>query len=121
MSKEPEHQYDVVIVGASLAGSVAATLYSRRGLSVALVERHSDPDAFKRVCTHLIQASATPMMRRHDLDKVLEDAGAIRYKLQAWTRWGWVAPPQFQSPETAEDYGYNLRRSSGSMVSRRRL
>lgn len=112
MSKGPEHQYDVVLVGASLAGSVAATLYGRRGLKVALVERHSDPNAFKRVCTHLIQASATPMMRRHGLDKLFQDAGAIRYKLQAWTRWGWVAPPQFQSPETAEDFGYNIRRET---------
>jgi pimeloyl-ACP methyl ester carboxylesterase/2-polyprenyl-6-methoxyphenol hydroxylase-like FAD-dependent oxidoreductase len=119
MSKGPEQKYDVVIVGASLAGSVAALLYGRRGLNVALLERHSDLSAFKRVCTHLIQASATPMMRRHGLDKVLEEAGAVRYRLEAWTRWGWVKPPQFQSPETAEDYGYNIRREAMDPLLRR--
>lgn len=112
MGRVPEPDYDVAIVGASLAGSTAATLYGRQGLRVALIERHSDPRAFKRVCTHLIQASATPMLRRHGLDRLIEENGGIRYRLKIWTRWGWILPPQFAEPDISDKYGYNIRRET---------
>ena len=51
-------RFDVVVVGASLAGCTAATLYARQGLSVALVESHRDPAHYKRACTHFIQSTA---------------------------------------------------------------
>ncbi|WP_443065393.1 FAD-dependent monooxygenase [Streptomyces sp. NBC_00536] len=46
------YDYDVVISGASLAGSAAAILLARRGVRVALLERRSDPAAYKVLCTH---------------------------------------------------------------------
>ena len=49
--------YDAVIVGGSLAGCTAAILLGRAGLRVAVVEKQPDPKAFKRMCTHFIQAS----------------------------------------------------------------
>lgn len=52
--------YDAVIVGASLAGCAAAIGLGRAGARVALVERQPDLAAFKRICSHQIQASATP-------------------------------------------------------------
>lgn len=110
-------QYDVAIVGASLAGSVAALLYGRRGLKVALIERHSDPNAFKRVCTHLIQPSATPMLRRHGLDKVIEQAGGVSYQLNAWTRWGWIR--QTDAVGGPDELGYNIRRETIDPILRR--
>ena len=52
--------FDVVVVGASVAGCTAARLYAQRGARVALVEKRPDVDAHKTVCTHYIQPSATP-------------------------------------------------------------
>ena len=52
--------FDVLIVGASIAGCTAATLFARHGLSVGLVERQTQTDAYKKVCTHFIQSSASP-------------------------------------------------------------
>ena len=49
--------YDAVIVGGSLAGSTTAILLGREGLRVAVVEKQPDPNAFKRICSHFIQAS----------------------------------------------------------------
>ncbi len=54
-----QSQYDVAIVGASLAGCAAAILFAREGLRVALIERHKNPTAYKTLCTHFIQASDT--------------------------------------------------------------
>lgn len=85
--------YDAVIVGASLAGCTAATLLGRAGARVALIEKQPDPSAFKRTCSHFIQASAVPTLERLGwLDPMLE-AGAVMSRVQAWTRWGWIKPP----------------------------
>ncbi len=56
--------YDAVIVGASLAGCATAIALGRAGASVALVEKQPDPAAFKRICSHFIQASAVPALER---------------------------------------------------------
>lgn len=93
MRQSMASNYDVVIVGASIAGCTTATLLGRRGLRVALVERRPNPQAFKRVCGHFIQSSAVPMLERHGLLAPIERAGAVRSRTRAWTRWGWVEPP----------------------------
>ncbi|HEX3733894.1 MAG TPA: NAD(P)/FAD-dependent oxidoreductase [Solirubrobacterales bacterium] len=97
--------YDAVIVGASLAGCAAAILLGRAGVRVALVEKRPDPLAFKRICSHFIQASSIPTLERLDLLEPIMAAGAVRPRSRAWTRWGWVDPP----PERAAR-GVNLRR-----------
>ena len=58
-----EQEFDVAVVGASLAGCATAILLGRAGLRVALIDKHSGPDAYKRLCGHYIQASATPVIR----------------------------------------------------------
>jgi 2-polyprenyl-6-methoxyphenol hydroxylase-like FAD-dependent oxidoreductase len=102
-AKSPD--YDAVIVGGSLAGSTTAILLGREGLRVALVEKQPDPDAFKRVCSHFIQASGVPTIERLDLLDPIVAAGGVRSRIQAWTEWGWMKPP----PEEAS-LGVNLRR-----------
>lgn len=96
--------YDVAIVGASLAGCTAATLLAREGRRVALLERHTDPMAYKHLCTTAIQASAVPTIRRLGLDGPMEAAGAVRSSLALWTRWGWAHDTQ------GCDRGYDIRR-----------
>src|SRR5919112_6402313 len=76
--------FDAVIVGASLAGCATAIHLGRAGANVALVERRPDPDAFKRVCGHFIQASGVPALRRLGAIEALEAAGAVRGRPRVW-------------------------------------
>jgi 2-polyprenyl-6-methoxyphenol hydroxylase-like FAD-dependent oxidoreductase len=98
-------EYDVVIVGASLAGCTAAMLLGRGGARVALVEKQPNPTAFKRVCGHYIQPSGVPTLERLGLLQPILDAGGLRSRVRIWTRWGWIEPPQ-----TTLAYAVNLRR-----------
>jgi 2-polyprenyl-6-methoxyphenol hydroxylase-like FAD-dependent oxidoreductase len=102
-------RYDVAVVGASIAGSTAAILFGRRGLKVALIDRESAPKAYKKICTHFIQASATPTIERIGLASRIEAAGGIRNGLNVWTRWGWIREPN--APDgSPPPFGYNIRR-----------
>jgi flavin-dependent dehydrogenase len=85
-------RYDVVIVGASIAGCTAATLLGRQGLRVALVEKSPDPASYKRICTHFIQSSAVSTLERLGVLQELERMGARRSRARLWTRWGWIMP-----------------------------
>lgn len=105
------YDYDVVISGASLAGSAAAILLARRGVRVALLERRSDPDAYKVLCTHSITANAYPVLDEIGLIPALEEAGAVRNQSRLYTRWGWIEPRAAPGgPELP--YAYNVRRST---------
>jgi 2-polyprenyl-6-methoxyphenol hydroxylase-like FAD-dependent oxidoreductase len=97
--------YDAVIVGGSLAGCATAIQLGRAGLRVALIEKQPDPQAFKRVCSHFIQASGVPAVERLGLLEPMEAAGATRPQLQIWSRWGWIEPPRDPAAR-----GINLRR-----------
>ena len=102
--------YDVVIVGASVAGCTAATLYARQGLNVALVDRETSPDYYKKICNHFIQPFAVDGFRRLGIVDALEAAGAVRNgDIRVYTRWGCIhATPNGNSKRQA--YGYNIRR-----------
>jgi 2-polyprenyl-6-methoxyphenol hydroxylase-like FAD-dependent oxidoreductase len=97
--------YDAVVVGASLAGCAAAIQLGRAGLRVALVEKQPDPKAYKRMCSHFIQASGVPAIERLGLREPMEAAGAVRPRMHMWTKWGWIEAP----PERAS-LGIDLRR-----------
>jgi 2-polyprenyl-6-methoxyphenol hydroxylase-like FAD-dependent oxidoreductase len=85
--------YDVAVAGASLAGCATAILLGRAGFRVALVEKRPDPNAFKRTCSHFIQASGVPALERLDLLRPILAAGGLRSRMRAWTPWGWVEAP----------------------------
>jgi flavin-dependent dehydrogenase len=108
------HHYDVAIVGASIAGCTAATLLARAGARVALLESHSDPRAYKRMCTHFIQSSASPTIGRLGLRGAIEAAGARPNGLNMWTRYGWISfvPPEARSARLREHPGWNIRRET---------
>ena len=97
-------RYDVAVVGGSLAGCASAVFLGRAGLRVALLERHTDPKAYKHLCTTAIQASAVPTIQRLGLDGPIEAAGGLRTGLAMWTRWGWIRDT------TGDGYGYCIRR-----------
>ncbi|MFG2620141.1 NAD(P)/FAD-dependent oxidoreductase [Streptomyces sp. NPDC048507] len=102
--------YDVVISGAGLAGCAAAILLARRGARVALLERRSDPAAYKRLCTHSLTANAYPVLDELGLVPALEEAGAVRNEARWYTRWGWIVP-RAAPGGPGLPYAYNVRRS----------
>jgi flavin-dependent dehydrogenase/pimeloyl-ACP methyl ester carboxylesterase len=104
-----DERYDVAVVGASLAGCTAATLLARQGARVALVEKRSEPGFYKTLCTHFIQASATPTLERLGLAERIEAAGGVRNGLELWTRFGWIRP-QPGDDYAHPKYGYDIRR-----------
>jgi 2-polyprenyl-6-methoxyphenol hydroxylase-like FAD-dependent oxidoreductase len=102
---DTKQSYDAVIVGGSLAGCAAATMLGRAGARVAVVEKSPDPAAFKRICSHFIQASAVPTLERLHLVEPMVEAGAVCSRLRTRTPWGWIVAP----PENAA-VGIDLRR-----------
>jgi menaquinone-9 beta-reductase len=102
---DTKQSFDAVIVGGSLAGCAAATMLGRAGARVAVVEKSPDPAAFKRICSHFIQASAVPTLERLDLVEPMVEAGAVCSRLRTRTPWGWVVP----EAQTAA-VGIDLRR-----------
>jgi menaquinone-9 beta-reductase len=110
------NSYDVAVVGASLAGCTTAALLGRAGFRVALIDKHSGPDAYKRLCGHYIQASATPVIRRLGLADAIEAAGGVRNGVNVWTRWGSIPPSE---PPEERPYGYSVRRSALDPLVRR--
>jgi flavin-dependent dehydrogenase len=99
-------EYDVAIVGASTAGCTAARLFALRGVRVALIERRPDLDAYKTVCTHYIQSSATPTIEKLGLAPLIEARGAVRNSVDLWTRdSGWIRPAEDDAPQ-----GFNVTR-----------
>jgi menaquinone-9 beta-reductase len=84
--------------------------YALQGLHVALIEQHREAGAFKHLCTHFIQASATPVLRALGLDRLIEQAGGVRNSVDIWTRYGWTGevPPEDRAGNRL--FGYNMRR-----------
>jgi menaquinone-9 beta-reductase len=86
--------FDVVVVGGSVAGCTAARLFAGRGASVALVERRTDPSAYKVACTHAILPPATPTIERLGLARLLAERGVPRTWVEFWTpHGGWFGVP----------------------------
>jgi menaquinone-9 beta-reductase len=101
-----DDDYDVAIVGASTAGCTAARLYAQRGARVALIERRPAIDAYKTICTHFIQSSATPTIEKLGLAPLIEARGAVHNSIDLWARdSGWIVPERDEAP-----FGYNVTR-----------
>ena len=97
--------YDVAVVGAGIGGCTAARLFAQRGARVALIEKRPDPAAYKTVCTHFVQPSATPVIEKLGLAVLLDERGANHNGGDMWTPYGgWIKPPR------DEPYGYSVTR-----------
>ena len=106
--------FDVAVVGASIAGCTAARMFAQRGARVALIERKPALDAYKTVCTHFIQSSATGTIRRLGLAPLLDERGALLNSIEVWTPFGdWIRLP----PET--ERGYSVTRKTLDPILRR--
>ena len=106
MSDPQSHDYDVIIVGASIAGCTAALHYARAGLSVALVDKQPTIDDHKLICTHFLQPHSVPLLRELQLYEPIMNAGGIHASMLVRTRWGHSKVPDFLSDRP----GINIRR-----------
>jgi menaquinone-9 beta-reductase len=89
--------FDVAVVGGSVAGCTAARLFAQRGASVALVERRPDPAAYKVTCTHAILPPATPTIERLGLAPLLVERGVPRTWAEIWSpHGGWFGDPDMR-------------------------
>ena len=104
---------DVAIVGGSLAGCAAARGFAREGLRVAVLEKRADPQAYKRLCGHFIQAGAMPAIERLGLAAGIEAAGGVRNGVDVHTPLGWIRRP------ADVPYGYSIRREKLDPLIRR--
>lgn len=100
--------YDVVIVGASVAGTTAATLLGRAGARVALVEKSPDPAHYKRLCTHEVVALANPVFKRLGIADRLRELRGPHRSPRLWSQHGWVDAVPAGSEALEE--GTNVRR-----------
>jgi flavin-dependent dehydrogenase len=81
-------QYDVVIIGAGVAGMAAASVLSRKGLTVALVDRGQAEGTKTGEC---LMADALPIMARLGLDR--DFLAAEHTSLQSYrVTWGQSKP-----------------------------
>ena len=104
-------KYDVIIVGAGIAGSAAAIFYAKEGYSVLLLEKAHDSTHYKKICTHFIQPSAVPVIRRLGIEDKLLKAGALRNSIEVWSPHGWIRPTIIYRRESEYcNYGYNITR-----------
>jgi flavin-dependent dehydrogenase len=100
-------EFDVAVVGASVAGCTAARLFAQGGARVALIERRNDQAAYKVTCTHAILSPATPTIERLGLAPKLIERGVPRTWAEIWTPYGgW-----FGAPEDFPD-GWGVTRST---------
>lgn len=100
-------EYDAIVVGGSVVGCTAATLLAQSGVRVALVEKHDDLDAYRKVCTHFLQPCGLEVVERMGFLAALRRSGAIANPLEVWTRWGWI-----RAPRDSVCAGYNIRRKT---------
>jgi 2-polyprenyl-6-methoxyphenol hydroxylase-like FAD-dependent oxidoreductase len=57
------------------------------------------------MCSHFIQASGVPALERLGLLEPIMEAGGLRSRMRAWTRWGWIEAPPARAGQAV-----NLRR-----------
>ncbi len=100
--------YDVVIVGASVAGATAATLLGRAGARVVLVEKSPDPAHYKHLCTHEVVALANPVFSRLGIGSRLREIRGPHRSPRIWSQHGWIDAAAPRGEQLEE--GINVRR-----------
>ncbi len=98
--------YDIIIVGASIAGATAAMLYAKEGFNVLVIDK-KDVNSHKKSCTHFIQPSALHIISRLDIQKEIEDNGGIRSTADFWYGKDWIRGSVIKDSSV---YAYNIER-----------
>ncbi len=71
------HDYDVIIVGARVAGTAAAIVLARQGRKVLLVDKAAFPA--DTLSTHIVLGGGAAVLKRLGVLEMLERIGGVRY------------------------------------------
>jgi flavin-dependent dehydrogenase len=74
------NKVDVVVVGAGVAGTAAAILLQKAGLSTLLIDQHTDIKDYKQLCTHFIQPFANSIFYELGVPQLLDANHSIETK-----------------------------------------
>lgn len=77
ISSPSHNDFDAIIIGASIAGSICALELGNRGWRVAVVEKRQSLDHYKRICTHIIHPSGISHLKRLGLFDQLLDKSTL--------------------------------------------
>src|SRR3984957_6676463 len=77
LMSESAKNFDVIIVGARVAGSAAAILLARDGRRVLLIDKDEFPSG--RLSTHIVLGGGTKVLERIGVLEMLERAGGVRF------------------------------------------
>jgi flavin-dependent dehydrogenase len=77
LMSESAKNFEVIIVGARVAGSAAAILLARDGRRVLLVDKDAFPS--DRLSTHIVLGGGTKVLARMGVLEMLERAGGVRF------------------------------------------
>ena len=75
-SSNKEHTFDAIVVGASIAGSIAALELANKGWRVAVLEKRQNLEHYKKLCTHIIHPGGVRALERHHLLNDLKSKSA---------------------------------------------
>ena len=73
----PAHNFDVIIVGARVAGSAAAIMLGRKRFKVLLLDKSAFPS--DTISTHIVLAGGTRVLERLGMLDTLERLGGVRF------------------------------------------
>ena len=107
-----QNQYDIIIVGAGVAGTTCALALQRAGYQVLLIDRRTSIDEYKKLCTHFIQPFAVPILHRLGLHALLSERHSVKTKAAFLVPGGVIDPPGGYGPDDQEQsaFAYNLER-----------
>ncbi|MFZ2061575.1 MAG: NAD(P)/FAD-dependent oxidoreductase [Candidatus Binatus sp.] len=75
---EPAKNFEVIIVGARVAGSATAILLARDGRRVLLIDKDGFPS--DRLSTHIVLGGGAKVLERMGMLEMLERAGGVRFE-----------------------------------------
>jgi flavin-dependent dehydrogenase len=109
--KLDQAQWDVAVVGGSIAGCVAAIRFSQLGHRVVILDRKTvDDDYYKRLCTHFIQPHAVPVLAELGLGHLYEPTWSVPTKAVFVTPGGLIDGPGNYLPDEQDLFALNLER-----------
>ncbi|SEK91179.1 NAD(P)/FAD-dependent oxidoreductase [Streptacidiphilus jiangxiensis] len=106
-----QSQFDVAVVGGSIAGCATAIRFSQMGYRVGIFDKKPMNDEFhKRLCTHFIQPHSVPLLAGLGLAHLTEPEWSVRTKAVFVTPGGVIDGPGGYVAGPPDSYALNLER-----------
>jgi len=113
-------EFDVLICGASVAGTACALVLAQQGLRVCVVDKSETQDGFKVMCSHQFQPTSIPLLKRVGLWEEVSASGIHPTWITVYSEMGKLEPPHGH-PDAAEANGFNVRREVFDPILKRKL